>query len=212
MKNTLSISFSIIGIGGLISAILFSFSACNHAANNFASHDNNNVSIIIQPYNDMPKEYTQFVYSELGKVYSNLKINKPIAMPHTTWYEPKARYRADSLIRILSRSAGDNTVIIGLTTKDISHTNSNIVDYGIMGLGFCPGKACIVSTFRLRKKNVKVQLYKIAIHELGHTQGLPHCADTTCYMRDAEGKNHTQYLNAFCVSCKHKLENRGWHF
>ncbi len=117
MKNTLSISFSIIGIGGLISAILFSFSACNHAANNFASHDNNNVSIIIQPYNDMPKEYRHFVYSELSKVYSNLKINKPIAMPHTAWYEPKARYRADSLIRILSRSAGNNTVIIGLTLK-----------------------------------------------------------------------------------------------
>jgi archaemetzincin len=212
MKMEIAISRFYVFVVGSISSIIFSCSDCNHSANNFASHENNDVSIIIQPYNNMPQEYTQFIYSELNKVYSNLKINNPIEMPHTAWYCPKARYRADSLIRILSRTAGDNTVVLGLTTKDISHTNNNIVDYGIMGLGFCPGKSCIVSTYRLRKKNVKEQLYKIAIHELGHTQGLPHCADTTCYMRDAEGKNHTQYLNSFCVTCKNKLEKRGWHF
>lgn len=199
-------------IAGFFTTIICFSIACNPAANYFDDHNNADVNIIIQPYDDMPKGYSQFVFNELGKVYSNLKMNEPIIIPHSAWYETKRRYRADSLIAILSRRATDNTVIIGLTTKDISHSKNNIIDYGIMGLGFCPGKSCVVSTFRLQKNNVKVQLYKIAIHELGHTQGLQHCADTTCFMRDAEGKNHTQYLNSFCVKCKSKLENRGWHF
>jgi archaemetzincin len=79
-----------------------------------------------------------------------------------------------------------------------------------MGLGFCPGNVCVASTFRLSKKNLKEQFYKVAIHELGHTQGLPHCEDKSCFMRDAEGGNPLNEEHGFCEVCKLFLKSKGW--
>ncbi|MBC7425020.1 MAG: matrixin family metalloprotease [Bacteroidia bacterium] len=110
----------------------------------------------------------------------------------------------------MRKNADPNHKILALTTYDISTTKNNIVDYGLMGLGFRPGNACVASSFRLSDKNKKEQLFKIAIHELGHTFGLPHCPDTHCYMRDAKGKNHTNELTGFCSSCKNVLLDAGW--
>src|SRR6202000_1310347 len=110
----------------------------------------------------------------------------PIQLPQSAYYSPRNRYRADSIISYLDRFGRADTVIIGLTAKDISMNKGNIKDWGIMGLGFQPGNACVISAFRLSKSNLSEQLYKIALHELGHTQGLPHCKNKICYMRDAE--------------------------
>lgn len=77
-------------------------------------------------------------------------------------------------------------------------------------LGYQPGSSCVVSTFRLSKINLPDQYLKLSIHELGHTQGLPHCPDKTCFMRDAEGKNHTNEETGFCPKCKAVLIEKGW--
>jgi len=77
-------------------------------------------------------------------------------------------------------------------------------------LGFEPGNACVVSTFRLPKMKLSRQLSKLCLHELGHTQGLPHCKNKTCFMRDAEGGNHLEEEIDFCESCKSYLKSEGW--
>ena len=102
-----------------------------------------------------------------------------------------------------------------MTNKDISTKKGKDPDYGIMGLGFCPGKSCIASTFRLNGKNKNEKLFKVAIHELGHTQGLAktntkHCPEKVCLMRDAEGKDHLNELKYFCSKCRPILINAGW--
>ena len=100
---------------------------------------------------------------------------------------------------------------IGLTNKDISTDNGNIIDWGVMGLAYMPGKSCTVSPFRLSKKNINEQYFKVAIHELGHTQGLPHCLGVLCLMTDAKGKNKTDKEKGFCNKCKLFLINKGWN-
>ena len=57
-----------------------------------------------------------------------------------------------------------------------------------------------------------MQLFKVSIHELGHTQGLPHCAVKYCFMRDAEGRNPTNDEKDFCPACKTFLKQKGWNF
>jgi archaemetzincin len=81
-----------------------------------------------------------------------------------------------------------------------------------MGFGYCPGDACIASTFRLSKSEKLMQLFKAAIHELGHTHGLPHCSVQSCFMRDAEGGNPINEEKEFCSGCKKFLADRGWNF
>ena len=95
---------------------------------------------------------------------------------------------------------------------DISVTKGKVEDFGVMGLGYRPGKSCVASTFRLDKNNRNLQFYKIAIHELGHTQGLKHCPEKHCFMRDAEGGNPTNELSDFCNNCKLVLKSKHWKF
>lgn len=168
------------------------------------------IIINIQPLGDIPKKTIDHVFSELKKIYPNIELKKAIPLPKLAYYEGRKRYRADSLIHYLHRQTQAGHVTIGLTIKDISTTKDEIKDYGIMGLGYCPGNACVASTFRLSKGNVLDQLFKTAIHELGHTQGLPHCPNKTCFMRDAEGKNRTNQEKEFCPKCKAHLISKGW--
>ncbi len=171
------------------------------------------INIDIQPYSDIPEKYVAYVFKELSKIYPNIQIKKAIVLPQQAYFEPRKRYKADTLIDRLRSVTPAGHVTIGMTNKDISTTKGNIADYGIMGLGYQPGKSCVVSYFRLSKKaDVFEQFFKLSIHEHGHTQGLPHCPVKTCFMRDAEGKNHTDEEKEFCPKCKAHLESRGWKF
>lgn len=170
------------------------------------------VTILIQPFKDIKPESVQFVTQEIKKVYPNVKVLDAIDFPENTYYKERNRYRADSIIKFLDTKTQDGFVMLDLTSKDISVTKGKIKDFGIMGLGYRPGRACIASKFRLNKGNSDEQFFKIAIHELGHTQGLKHCPEKMCFMRDAEGKNPTNEETDFCNKCKTFLINKNWKF
>ncbi len=170
------------------------------------------VTINIQPFADIQDGDIQFAYKQLKMVYPFVNLKLTIQLPQSAYYKERNRYRADSLIIFLNKQTPKQHVTIGLTSKDISINKNNNKDWGIMGLGFCPGKACIASTYRLSKENKQSQFYKVAIHELGHTQGLPHCPIDSCFMQDAEGGNPTNKETCFCEKCKKILATKGWKF
>jgi archaemetzincin len=210
--------------------LLFSFCSQNEGSIDDIKNENNNnqkpavakkelgekhvspqaLNIDILPFEGIPQSITDHVFKELSKILTNLNLLKPIALPKRAYYAPRNRYRADTLIYILRNATEDGHVTMGLTNKDISAEKGKVFDYGIMGLAYQPGKSCVVSTYRLSKKNINEQFFKVAIHELGHTQGLPHCPNKTCLMTDAEGKNNTDKENGFCIKCKTYLIAKGW--
>jgi archaemetzincin len=166
--------------------------------------------IVIQPYSDLSLSQAEYIITEIKKVCPNVKVNTSIPLPPTAYYAKNNRYRADSLIAIQRRIANGKYTLLGLTSKDISTTKGNNKDFGVMGLGFCPGTACVVSTYRLRGKNRMEKFRKVTLHELAHTEGLPHCPDPHCYMRDAKGKDYLDEEIDFCKICKPRLINKGW--
>lgn len=166
--------------------------------------------ISIQPFSDISPVLTDYVFKELKKVYPFSEVKQPIQLPKSAYYPSRNRYRADSLIGYLDRLNKSGHVTIALTNRDISTSVHGYADWGVMGLALRPGNACIVSTFRLSKSNLNNQLFKVAIHELGHTQGLPHCSDKTCFMADAEGGNPTDQETGFCPKCKARMQKKGW--
>jgi archaemetzincin len=119
-------------------------------------------------------------------------ILPPQPLPAFAFYEPRQRYKADSLLKfqagILPRGC---ETVVGLTLKDISTTLPGKQDWGIFGLGYQPGNACVISVCRL--KSITYQQYqerfiKVLLHELGHNRGLPHCTyNEHCLMNDAKG-------------------------
>lgn len=168
-------------------------------------------TICLQPFSDFSTSDAIKIRSEISKIYVDVEILPAIDFPKESWNSAKTRHRADSIIRFLDRRTPSDRLTIGLTNQDISTTKGKHKDWGVMGLGFCPGKSCVASTFRLNKKNKLEQLYKVAVHELGHTEGLPHCPEPTCFMRDAKGKNHKDEEVEFCYSCRRKLIASGWN-
>lgn len=155
--------------------------------------------------------------SEITNFYqTRVTITATVEMPAAAWYAPRNRYRADTIIAILARSkqyaAYDK--VIAITGKDISTTKGQYPDWGILGLGFCPGKSCVVSTRRLKKsatgtRHLQERTVKVALHELGHTFGIPHCANSSkCLMRDAGGtvKSVDAEEKYLCPKCRGMLE------
>ncbi len=116
-------------------------------------------------------------------------------LPRSAYYAPRRRYRADRLLEhLLTFTDGQppETRFLGLTRKDISTTKGKHHDWGIFGLGYTPGRAAVVSSYRLRRgardrKQIRFRVANTALHEVGHMFGLPHCSEARCPMRDAHG-------------------------
>ena len=169
-------------------------------------------TIVLQPFANFTQADVVFVATHLRKIYPKVIIKEAIPLPLNAYTRARKRYRADSLVKFLDRKTEEAFVTVGLTSKDISYTNTKrkAKDFGIMGLYISPGNACVVSTSRLSGANSKEKLFKVVIHELGHTQGLPHCPVQTCFMKDAEGKDSLNNQHAFCPKCKQVMKNAGW--
>lgn len=193
----------------LLTLIIGVVVSCGHeprAETNFAKTQ----TVFIQPLGNIDTATVHFVAEGLSKIVPVLEIKNSIPLPQQAFYKSRNRYRADSIIQYLASITSGNDITLGLTIQDISTTKGNVKDWGVMGLGCCPGKACVASSFRLGKDSKKSQLFKVSIHELGHTMGLPHCPEKTCYMRDAEGGNPTGEEHEFCNKCKTYLQDKGW--
>lgn len=166
--------------------------------------------LLLQPLGNFNTELSRENFSRLKKNFSSTRILATIPLPASAYYKPRDRYRADSLLNISRYRYGADTLLLLMTHRDISVTKKLIKDWGIMGLAHSPGNVCVVSTYRLNNAKLSEQLYKVSIHELGHTQGLAHCADTTCYMRDASGGNPLDAEKDFCPKCKKVMQMKGW--
>ena len=189
-------------IGLLLGSICLS---CNNIQSKEAQEKANTV-LVFQPFSGFSPHSLTYLEKKLHKNFPTIVINTPIDLPNQALNSTQKRYRADSLIHFLQKKGRPNETIIGLTKNDISMTKKGISDdYGVFGYGFCPGNACVVSTFRIKGSNKLEKLYKLTVHEIGHTLGLPHCAVKTCFMRDAKGKDHFDELTDFCQKCSEKV-------
>ena len=169
--------------------------------------------ILLQPLAFNDTNTIRFIKDSVEKFYQVKAIILPgISFPDHLYYKPRNRYRADRIIHWLRMNKPDSVrTIVGITAKDISSTKNNIYDYGVMGLGYHPGHACVVSTFRpaktaKSKQHLQQLLLKLVLHEMGHNFNLPHCPDESCFMVDAEGQMKLDKERYLCAKCKSQLQ------
>lgn len=137
----------------------------------------------------------------------------PSPLPHSAWYSPRRRYRAERLIDALRPMLRPPaTRILGVTEADISTTAHGVHDWGVLGLGDLGGLGCVISTFRCRmhapdEARVHFRMVTTCVHEIGHTLGLEHCLDPACLMTDARGLVSTvdHSTGHLCARCRARL-------
>ncbi len=143
-----------------------------------------------------------------------------IQLPKNAYNHLRQQYKSRPLLNEvlsyalkLERITKKRCIVLGVTKADIYAPGMNF----IFGEAQCPGKAAIISLFRLRpefygeKPNEKLfmeRAAKEAVHEIGHTFGLRHCVNPLCvmyfslhiYMTDRK-------LLKFCSGCSARIEH-----
>ncbi|MBL7710549.1 MAG: hypothetical protein JNJ86_15880 [Chitinophagaceae bacterium] len=173
-------------------------------------------SIAILPFAATDKKMIREIQSGLEKrLHASIILLEEKPVPGSAFYKPRQRYVADSLLVFLKQcNAGGYGKILGITPKDISTTKKSHGNWGIMGLGYCPGEACVISSFRPIKKirnreHFINRMVILAMHELGHTYSLPHCPNDPCIMKDAGGEMNLDNGETYCNKCSNFLKQSG---
>jgi archaemetzincin len=161
----------------------------------------------------------------INRIQENLSMTFPRAIctfmserlpiPDEAFTKAREQYRSDIILdRIKSYAEKEDASdhVLGIVDVDIFVPELNFV----FGEAECPGKAALISLWRLRPefygKSPNMELFlerctKEAVHELGHTLGLRHCSKPFCVMYFSNSIFETDRKQSlFCTKCHLKLD------
>ncbi|MBL8509910.1 hypothetical protein [Chitinimonas sp. JJ19] len=150
-------------------------------------------AVLLQPMGRIAPQHVESVRQAISQVYGfAVAVGKTQGLPQAAYYPARQRYRADRLLDYLAQQrAGNGPIILALTDADISTTLHGKPDWGVFGLGSLDRKVAVASTYRLKRgasaAQQQLRLSKVAVHEIAHNLGLPHCSSALCVLTDMEG-------------------------
>ena len=164
--------------------------------------------IIISPTEDIDAGIYSSLHQHIHQHFGYQIEIKPL-LPNVdfAFNQFRNQYHSTLILEKLAETASWPAIkILAITGVDLFIPILTHV-YGEAQLG---GKACIVSTCRLREnlspiniKDFKVRIVKESIHALGHTFNLRHCPDKTCIMHYCRSvQDVDRKSDQFCRYCK----------
>jgi archaemetzincin len=142
-------------------------------------------------------------------------ISETMPISSEAFNNARQQYRSDIILsRVHSYAEKDKALdrVLGTVNVDIFVPELNFV----FGEAECPGKATLISLWRLRPEfygkapNMELFLERItkeAVHELGHSLGLRHCSNPFCVMYFSNSIFETDRKQSlFCNKCDLKVE------
>jgi archaemetzincin len=123
----------------------------------------------------------------------------------------RGQYHSSAILKRLRKlPTAESWRVLGVADSDLFIPILTFV-FGEAQLGPADATAALVSMYRLRQEfygmppdpeTLSARLLKEALHELGHTFGLRHCADYRCVMSSSPSvENIDLKLAQFCPAC-----------
>lgn len=161
----------------------------------------------ILPFKGTDPRDLQALAEGIGLLGGHVAILKSAAIPPEAFNAQRGQYRANALLDVARKRKAPH--VIGVTGLDLYAGNLNFV----FGLAELPGRAAVVSFYRLHfgadEETFKARAVKEAVHELGHTLGLRHCANPRCVMSFSNSLADTdRKARRFCRECVAKMATR----
>lgn len=159
--------------------------------------------LVIVPFEGFPAQIAQVLAADLAARGVRTRVDAPVPLPDAAYTPTRGQYRGEPLLALVSGHGARH--VLGITQRDLFARDLNFI-FGIAS----PGGACVVSTARLvigaDDELFRARLLKEAVHELGHTLGLGHCADSGCVMYFSNSLGDTDRKgDAYCSRCIARL-------
>ncbi|RLF01613.1 MAG: archemetzincin [Thermoprotei archaeon] len=178
--------------------------------------------VLLQPIGLIEKTVLDYLSENLSKVYLNIDflVAEPVSLNERFFDKSRGQYFSPLILAFLRRYADELVPhnydkILGIMNADAYSNGLNFV-FGEAELG---GRVAIVYLKRLStafyglSENYQLFLLrclKEAVHELGHTLGLRHCAVRRCVMHFSNSIIDTDFKDyRFCGRCSRILGSRG---
>lgn len=172
-------------------------------------------NICILPIGKIEDRILEYLKTELRQVLGkDIYIAKPRPIPESAYNPKRSQYHSTLILNeIRSWDISGYERVLGIVDMDLYVPQLNFV----FGEADLTGKVALISLVRLKQqyyglpeddKLFKLRALKEAVHELGHTYGLPHCPDAGCVMHFSNSLLDTDKKDfRFCPRCQKRLKD-----
>jgi archaemetzincin len=165
------------------------------------------LTLTIAPFEETDPQALADLIHDLSVLGLKIAQKETLPVPAEAYDPGRDQYIADVLLTAVQQLPDQHT--IGVTDLDLYSGDLNFV----FGLAQLPGKAAVISLYRLRygadRDTFRKRAVTEVVHELGHTLGLHHCPDPRCVMHFSNRLADTDRKGVkYCERCRGKLQKR----
>lgn len=166
-------------------------------------------AIYLVPFGEIEEEALSTLELTLWQIFGfDVRRSEPLPDPAYAFDGTTGQYSSTLILReLITRVPKDSVRVLGITQHDLFIPMLSFV----FGHAQVNGPAAIISLARLRQsfyhlpENRELFLHRVmkeAVHELGHSFGLLHCADTRCAMSLSNAIQHVdKKTEELCANC-----------
>ncbi len=149
-------------------------------------------SYYVQPVGTVAAEHARYACRVIAEAFEvRCKVQRTLPLPRRAFNARRNQYDADRLVKeLFDELPADAVGLMALTNADLFDAGRTRFVFGLASLVDHVG---VVSMARYRgqwwghdedRGRFYERLYKVLVHEAGHTLGLGHCPNRHCAMRD----------------------------
>lgn len=165
--------------------------------------------VVVVPIGDISDLLDRICAAVVETLALECQVGDVIPVPDCAHNARRGQYSADAILSVLRAPHGERA--LGVVDQDLYVPELNFV----FGLADPNERRALIALPRLREEFYgqrenralfEERAAKEAVHELGHTFGLKHCANRQCVMSFSNMLADTDYKQqAFCAQCLHDL-------